>query len=172
MKKIVLSIVLALFTINVFAGKPIKVVAGDMKVLKESAEAILEFDYSETRWEKRENYKEKSGEEYENRVNFAFNAFKESFNNSSKGLKITDDSETKYKIVFKVENLEQHQGGGMWGRLYMTVFGKIDIINLSNQSVVCSFSISKLDGGADYTMPGKIEKAFSKVAVVLNSLVK
>lgn len=173
MKRIVLSLALVFLSAYVFAGG-IKVTSGNKSVLKESAVATLEFDYSETRWEKKDSYKERSGEEYENRVRVSIDAFKNTFNTVSKenGLIISDSLDAKYKMVFKVKNLEQHQGGGMWGRLYMAVTGTIDIIDLSSNNSVCTINIDKVDGNGDYTMPGKIEKAFSAVATKLVALKK
>ncbi len=167
MKKVILSIMLTFLMVNVFAGdhNTVKLLSGSTDVFKEQSTAILEFDYSETTWEEDEIYELYCGNDYEERVNISVKAFEKKFNITSKGLKIkNEDSGAKYKIVFKVIDLEQHQSMSMWGRLTMEVTGQIDVIEISSGKNVCSLKLTKIQGEADYATNDRITKAFCNVA--------
>ena len=166
---------LTFLMLNVFAGdhNTVKLLAGSTDVFKEQATAILEFDYSETTWEEDEIYELYCGDEYEERVNISVKAFEKKFNITSNGLKIKkDDSNAKYKIVFKVIDLEQHQSMSMWGRLTMEVTGKIDVINIATGENVLSLQLTTIQGEADFAMNDRIIKAFSNVAERLFGKIK
>ena len=171
MKRIILLASLAFLFNNTFAGG-IKTTSGHTDVLKEKVSATLEFDYSNAQWEKKQSYKDKFGENYDENVSLSVTAFKNAFNTVSKGLKLTDDAEVKYKMLFVVENVEQHQGGGMWGRMYWAISGRIDVVDLSTQEVALSVKVDRVDGNGDYTVPGRIDKSFSEVAIRLVNLKK
>ena len=90
---------LTFIVLNVFAGdhNTVRLLSGSTDVFKESATAILEFDYSETTWEEDEIYELYCGDEYEERVNVSVKAFEKKFNITSKGLKIKkEDANAKY----------------------------------------------------------------------------
>ena len=160
---------------NVFAGKgnTVKLLSGSIDVLKESATAVLEMDYSETTWEEDEDYELWCGSDFEERVKVSTKAFEKKFNVTSKGLKIkNEDSGAKYKIVFKVIDLEQHQSMSMWGRLTMEVTGKIDVINIATGENVLSLQLTTIQGEADFAMNDRIIKAFSNVAERLFGKIK
>ena len=159
---------------NVFAGKgnTVKLLSGSIDVLKENATAVLEMDYSETTWEKDEVYELWCGNDFEERVNLSTKAFEKRFNITSKGLKIKTEENAKYKIVFKVIDLEQHQSMSMWGRLTMEVTGKIDIINIATGENVLSLQLTTIQGEADFAMGDRIIKAFSNVAERLFGKIK
>ena len=158
---------LTFLMLNVFAGdhNTVRLLSGNTDVFKESATALLEFDYSETTWEEDEIYELYCGDEYEERVNVSVKAFEKKFNVSSKGLKIKkDDSNAKYKIVFKVIDLEQHQSMSMWGRQTMEVTAQIDVIEIATGNNVCSLKLTKIQGEADYATNDRITKVFCNVA--------
>ncbi len=57
---------LTFIVLNVFAGdhNTVRLLSGSTDVFKESATAILEFDYSETTWEEDEIYELYCGDEF------------------------------------------------------------------------------------------------------------
>jgi len=158
---------LTFLMLNVFAGdhNTVRLLSGNTDVFKESATAILEFDYSETTWEEDEIYELYCGDEYEERVNVSVKAFEKKFNITSKGLKIKkEDANAKYKIIVKIIDLEQHQSMSMWGRLTMEVTAQIDVIDIATGNNVCSLKLTKIQGEADYATNDRISKAFCNVA--------
>ena len=56
MKKAITIIALLVISTLTFAGKPLKVLSGDISFLKEEAVAKVEMDYSQATWEKRSSY--------------------------------------------------------------------------------------------------------------------
>ncbi|MCR5456063.1 MAG: hypothetical protein K6F33_13850 [Bacteroidales bacterium] len=167
MKKIILSLLLTFCFVNVFAGdhNAVRLISGSTDVFNESATAILEFDYSETTWEEDEIYELYCGDDFQERVNVSEKAFEKKFNITSKGMKIkNEDSGAKYKIVFKIVDLEQHQSMSMWGRMTMEVTGQIDVIEISSGKSVCCLQLTKVQGEADYATNDRITKLFCNVA--------
>lgn len=164
MKKILLFLIVSFLSVDVFAVKnKVLVKSGDLSVLKETVNAVLEMDYSSTTWEEDDDYKEWSGKDYDERVRLSENSFTRKFNASSKGLKINSEN-AKYKIVFKVTNLEQHQGRSTWGRMNMSITGTIEVIEISTGKSMLVIDLIQARGSADYTMTDRINKAFGDLA--------
>ncbi|MBP5667608.1 MAG: hypothetical protein IKW77_03310 [Salinivirgaceae bacterium] len=170
MKKILLFMAFVFCFTNAFGKKKIEVAYGNITVLKEVATAKFVLDLDETTWEGKENYKQRLGDKFPERFKLSNDAFVRYFNATTKGLKITDDEDAKYTIIFKVVDLEQYMGA--YGRFAKYILGTIDIVDNSTKNVVCSVNVKRLEGSADYTVPGRIEKAYSTVAIKLNELNK
>lgn len=170
MKKILLFLIVSFLSVNVFAVKnKVVVKSGDLSVLKETANAILEMDYNGATWEEDDDYKQWSGDDYDERVRVSKNSFTKMFNATSKGLKISDGN-AKYKIVFKVTNLEQHNGRSItatWGRMTMFITGVIEIIDNTTNKPVLTLNVMRTKGRPDFTMTDRINKAFGDLAVRL-----
>lgn len=164
MKKLLLFLLVSFLSVNVFAVKnKVVVKSGDLSVLKETANAILEMDYNGTTWEEDDDYKEWSGKDYDERVRLSESSFTRKFNATSNGLKINSEN-AKYKIVFKVTNLEQHNGRSTWGRMNMAITGTIDVIDIVTGKSVLTLDLIQARGSADYTMTDRINKAFGDLA--------
>ena len=107
MKHLLIVIAACLVCLNALAGSDIKVKSGKSVVVKENANAVIVFDFSNARWEQKESFKDWSGTDYEKRVNVASECFVNSFNENTKGLKlVTNKDQAEYSIIFKVTNLE------------------------------------------------------------------
>ena len=113
MKRITLTAVLLLSAITVLTAKPLKVTKGDLSVLKEDATATWTIDLTDAVFEKEGNFKDWCGEDYDTRVKLMDEAFFTSFNNNSKGLKLVNEGDAPYRLVFKVREFERKQGPGM-----------------------------------------------------------
>ena len=164
MKKLLLFLLVSFLSVNVFAVKnKVVVKSGDLSVLKETANAILEMDYNGTTWEDDDDYKQWSGKDYDERVRLSENSFTRRFNATSKGLKINNEN-AKYKIVLKVTNLEQHQSRDAIGRLTMFITGTIEVIDITTGNSCLVLELLQARGSGDYTMSDRINKAFGKLA--------
>lgn len=172
MKKAFMMLMASLLCSSAFAVKnKVTIKSGNISVLKETANMLLEMDYSTTTWEIDDDYKAWSGNDYEERVRVSHTAFKNRFNNVSKGLKIADNN-AKYKMVFKVDNLEQHQGMSMWGRFTMAITGTIEIIEINTNKSVLVIDVMQAKGNPDYAMKDRIKEAFGELAERLYKLKK
>ena len=175
MKRTLWVIMLLFLCANVFAGNgnTVKLLAGSVDVLKEDATALLEFDYTNTTWEENDDYKTWCGTDYDERVLLSKSAFELTFNATSNGLKITKGQDAKYKIVFRVIDLEQHQPfRGGWGQMQMEVTSKIDVINIATGENVLRLQLTTIQGKPDYSIADRIKKAFSNVAERLFGKIK
>ena len=158
--------VVAFVSLNVYAGKDknkMIVQSGSLEFLHLHANAILEMDYSSTLWEGDEFYKTWSGNDYEKRVEISRKSFTQEFNEVSDGLKI-NSIDAKYKIIFRVDELEQHKGSGSWGQFYMAISGVIDIIDIESGTSVLKINLNRVSGPPNYAMSERIEEAFASVA--------
>ena len=61
MKHILFVIAACLVCLNALAGSDIKVKSGKSVVVKENANAVIVFDFSNARWEQKESFKDWSG---------------------------------------------------------------------------------------------------------------
>ncbi|MCQ2974312.1 MAG: hypothetical protein MJ211_05820 [Bacteroidales bacterium] len=168
MKQIFAIIMLTFLANFTFAGNgKITVTQGNKNVFNENALVIVEFDYSSTTWEDDDNYKTWSGNDFDERVNLSINAFTNSFKATSKKLKVSENQDAKYKIVVIVENLEQHQSMSTWGRLTMKITGKIQVVEIDTNNLVCELSVKDVKGSPDYTMTDRINKAFCELGALI-----
>lgn len=159
MKKLLLFLLVSFLSANVFAVKnKVVVKSGDLSVLKETANTILEMDYNGTTWEDDDDYKEWSGDDYDERVRLSESSFTRKFNATSNGLKINGEN-AKYKIVFKVTNLEQHTS--WFYKQKMSITGTIEVIDIATGKSVLLIDVIQAKGSADYTMTDRIKKAFA-----------
>ncbi len=163
-KKLFFAVCMLLVAVTAMAGSKVKVVDGDKSVLKEKATAALTIDYSNARWEVKEDFKTWCGSDYEDRVNKTTAIFVSSFNDNSSNLKIGNDN-AKYDMVFTVTNMERHDSfTGMWGQCKVYVTGTIKIIDKASGNAVCTLQVDKCSGGADFVVTDGMVKCFKSLA--------
>lgn len=162
MKRSLIVLLMSLICSTSFAK--IKITSGSNDFLKSNSTAVLVFDYSEATWEEDELYKSWCGDEYEERVNISVRSFIRGFNENSSKLKIKqEDTSARYRIIFKVENLEQKNGGRGWGRFYVLCYGIITIQDIETGKDVCVLSVKKEAGSADYSQNDRIASCFNEI---------
>ena len=164
MKKLLICTYCLFIGLGVMAGN-IKVKNGTPNFVKENVCAIISFDFTNTRWEDRDSFREWSGKDYETRVEVASKNFVISFNENTKGLKLIESKDdAKYTIVFVVDNLERHQAfTGMWGQGKISVTGTITVIDISTNTTVCSMLIDGYGASKDYVITDAIGKCFKSL---------
>ena len=173
MKKTVLFALLSFLCVFANAAD-IKIIFGSVSVLKEKAKAVVEYDYSSTRWEDDEDFKTWCGEDYQKRKDAISNAFMSSFNENSKGIVLsTNPNESKYKFVLNIKNLERHQSfTGMWGQGKISVTGTLNIIDISNNNSVCTIEIDGYGDGKDFDITDGMAKCFKGLAKAILKIKK
>ena len=148
-----------LCTVSLFAVNSVTVKSGKSSVLKTSAKASLEVDYSATTIgdQALDEYLQARGDDYVKNwskdTEYAAKYFKERFNKKNKGLKIAPDpSEAAYKIVIHVQNLNMGNSGSAFvpfasskaGGIVMT--GTVDIVDIQLNEVVCTLEVDQVKG--------------------------
>lgn len=163
-RELSLFIMLAVSTICLAGG--IKVKNGQASFKNETANAIAEFDFSNTTWEGKENFKVWCKDQYENRITAIERAFVNSFNDNSKSLKISkDNSDIKYKIVIKVIDLERHQAfTGSWGQGKFSTTALIIVKEISSDMTICEIEVNGYGSGKDYDYADGLAKCYKGLA--------
>jgi hypothetical protein len=165
MKRIALTtIVLLLSAFSAFAAKPLKVTKGDLSVLKEDATATWTIDLTDAVFEKEGNFKDWCGEDYDTRVKLMDEAFFTSFNNNSKGLKLVNEGDAPYRLVFKVKEFERKQGPGMWGSCFIRVFGTLSILDAESGETALELEVDGVKGDTDFVETDRFPKTMDWLA--------
>ena len=165
MKKLCLLFCMTMVTVLANAGG-VKVKEGKATFLKENVVAIVEFDFSKTTWEEKEDFKTWCGDQYEKRKEVMQDAFITSFNENSKGLKVSNNSnEAKYKIIIEVKDLERHQSfTGMWGQGKISTTAYIRIYDLSSNQQICVIFVDGYGSGKDFDYNDGMAKCYKGLA--------
>ena len=164
MKNILSTIILSLLCITTYAD--IETVSGNWSFLNEETTAIVVFDYSDATWGDEVYYEQWCGNDYANRVKLGYGAFILGFNNESSKLKIQqEDSSAKYRIIVKINALEEKHGailkGGLWGRFYIQCSGTIIVEEITSGEVVCTARIDDEEGERDLVIDDRLAKCFN-----------
>ncbi len=174
MKKwMILSAALWLVASMGYAKKSMVVTDGDIcSLLGQDTTVSVAFDYSHTRWEQEESYKDFCGDDYQVRVDNSLTTFTEAFNRTSKTLRATNSGEAAYRMVVVVDNLERKQGMVMWGRMYIRVTGQIRVFDAATNEPVLTVTVQNLAGDEDFVPNDRLNKCFDKLATQLVALGK
>ena len=158
MKKFLVTAVLLLTAASLFAAKPLKVSKGSLDVLSQDATATWTIDLSKATFEKKQSFEAWSEGDYQTRVQSMNDTFFNSFNKYSKGLKLVNAGEAPYQLVFTVSDFERKQGPGMWGSMFVRVFGTIDIIDCASGETVCQIEVNGVKGHTDFVENDRFPK--------------
>ena len=158
MKRLLITAVLLLTTASLFAAKPLKVNKGSLDVLRQDATATWSIDLSKATFEKSQSFEAWCEGDYQTRVQSMNDTFFESFNKYSKGLKLVNAGEAPYQLVFTVSNFERKQGPGMWGSMFVRVFGTMDIIDCASGETVCQIEVNGVKGDTDFVENDRFPK--------------
>lgn len=163
MKKLLFVLSMLFIATSTFASD-IKLISGNPQVLKEAAKATFFLDLKGTRWEDDDDFKEWCGKDYEVRIDKAKTGFITGFNEISKALKISEEGDTKYSIIVKVDNFVQRCPGIP---CYIKIYGTIIIVDNATSQSVCQFQIKGLSGRSDYSPDDRFRRSFYKLARTL-----
>lgn len=175
MKQLVLLMVAMLAGYSMNAAPALKVANGNWAdVVQEETLALVEFEYSNTTWEKKESYKTFCEGEYEQRVENSIKDFVAGFNKQSSNLKlVNDDPKAKYKLIFRINNLERKLGTGFQvGKFRIKVYGQIEVVDLASNDCVCKIIVNGHVGGWDYVPNDRLSKCFTSLGEELLNLKK
>ena len=158
MKRLLITAALLLTAASLFAAKPLKVSKGSLDVLREDATATWSIDLSQATFEKKQAFEAWCEGEYQTRVQLINDAFFASFNKYSKGLTLVNEGEAPYKLTFKVSDFERKQGPGMWGSMFIRVFGVIEIEDCASGETVCEIEVNGVKGDTDFVENDRFPK--------------
>lgn len=160
MKRVIFAII-AVFAIMGTQAADLKLTSGKTAALKDNASAVFVLDLTGTRWEEDNDFKEWCGKDYQIRIDKATNGFINGFNDSSKHLKISSDSDARYTIRIKVDNFVQRCPGIP---CYIKIYGTLSIIDNGTGEELCKIQIDGISGRSDYSPDDRFRRSFDKLA--------
>lgn len=160
MKRVIFTIIAALAFVGTQAAD-LKLTSGTTAALKDDATAVFVLDLTGTRWEEDDDFKEWCGKDYQIRIDKATNGFVDGFNDSSKHLRISLDSNAKYTIKIKVDNFVQRCPGIP---CYIKIFGNLSLIDNTTGEELCKIQIDGISGRSDYSPDDRFRRSFDKLA--------
>lgn len=168
MKKSLIVICMLLCSIAAFAGNPIKAIDGkeNLKdIMGTKADALVELDWSNAKYDKSKDLKTEFAEDYDYILNDCEKNFIEGFNKKSKGLQLAKEStDAKYKVVLKVTNVDHYfQPMSFVPKNEAKMWGNLEIIDLSNNQTVVTVVIDEAEDGLDFTVKDCYGKTFNKL---------
>ena len=170
MRKIIFTIIALTFSVFVSAAR-LEILSGDVNVLKENATCSFVLDLTNATFERKENFKDWCGINYDERVYLMETAFPESFNKKTKGLRIvTDESSAKYKIVLHIDNFVRKMGRMYGASAWMRIDGYISIVEMGTNKEVLRIGINKFYGDQDFKETDRFPKAVSVLAEKIHKL--
>ena len=158
MKRLLITAILLLTAASLFAAKPLKVSKGSLDVLREDATATWSIDLSQAAFEKKQSFEAWCEGDYQTRVQLINDSFFESFNKYSKGLKLVNEGTAPYALTFRVSNFERKQGPGMWGSMFMRVFGTVEVTDCASGETVCEIEVNGVKGDTDFVENDRFPK--------------
>ena len=172
MRRLLLTTLVTVLTSMYCMAGGVKVKMGNASFLKENASAIVEFDFTKTTWEEDEDFKTWCGDQYEKRIAAMKQSFVASFNENSKGLKISDSSDgVKYIISIEVRDLERHQAfTGTWGQGKFSTTAYIKVFDIASNQIVCEIDVDGFGSGKDYDYADGLSKCYKGLAKQLFKL--
>lgn len=172
MKRLFTIVTITLLTSMYCMAGGVKVKEGKAAFLKENACAVVEFDFSKTTWEEKEDFKTWCGDQYEKRLNAIQQSFINSFNENSKGLKIVESgNDVKYKILIEIKDLERHQAfTGTWGQGKFSTTAYIKVLEIASNQIVCEIDVDGFGSGKDYDYADGLGKCYKGLAKQLFKL--
>ena len=188
-RKMLLLGLLCLFgVVTLFAAKTITLKSGDVSVVKKPALAFFEIDFSNAKVgdETMEEYQKRRGDDFirdwPEAVKRSYVFFTKNFNKTNKkGIQLTTDKDAinvSYRFVVTVYNLNMGDG---WSGLTpihknkaggMLMSGSIDIIDMENNTVVCSFKFENVKGLGHIRVRDRLDYWFMCFLLDFNSATK
>lgn len=170
MKRIILTL-MAVFICTLLPAKGLSVVSGSIAVLKENSTSTFELDLTNSTFERKENFKEWCGLDYDERVYLMKTTFPERFNEKTKGLRIVPNDEmAKYKIVLHISNFVRKLGAFYGASAWIRIDGTLTITEVKSGKEVLKCSIEHFQGDQDFKETDRFPKVVKALAEKLHKL--
>ena len=150
MKKTLLTLVVALLAINVFAGNPLKVKSGDKKFFRKTkGECLLEVIYTGASYDDRMPLTEKY-QDMDNKTTISYEGFIEEYNERAKDLPVVrGGGNANYKITIKVTKVDEFINVmGFIPGPCIRVWGTLTVTDIKDGSTLLVVEIDEIDGGS------------------------
>lgn len=131
--------------------------------VREKANVVVNIDFSQATWEKKQSFKDWCGDAYDERVSISNESFKKSLGKEYKSLTVVGSkADAKYEINVYVDNLKRKTE--MNGEYEFKIYGKIDVVDVKSGKIVYTYKAKGVDGGDDYNEDVCLAKVFDELA--------
>ena len=165
MKKILVTLIMALFAVNAFAANPLKVKNGDKKFFRKAkGECLLEVIYTGASFDGKKPLTEKY-QDIDNKTTISYEGFIEEYSERNKNLPIvTDAANAKYKITIQVTKVDEFINiMGFIPGPCIRVWGTLTVTDLSNGDTLLVVDIDEIDGGSAPTVDRAFNDTFGEL---------
>ena len=125
--------------------------SGNINILKESAWAVIEVDYSKAIYREYHTWQSEKKAYFAKKGANDKESFVEFFNKSTPGMNATvDASGAQYKILVELTKIRKDLG--MWapGSSRIQLWGTVKVINIATGKTECTFTLKKFQGRDRY----------------------
>jgi len=165
MKKILITLLMALFAVNAFAANPLKVKDGDKKFFRKAkGECLLEVIYTGASFDGKKPLTEKY-QDIDNKTTISYEGFIEEYSERNKDLPIvTDAANAKYKITIQVTKVDEFVNiMGFIPGPCIRIWGTLTVTDLSDGSTIVVVDIDEIDGGSAPTTDRAFNDTFGEL---------
>ena len=165
MKKILITLLMALFAVNAFAANPLKVKDGDKKFFRKAkGECLLEVIYTGASFDGKKPLTEKY-QDIDNKTTISYEGFIEEYSERNKNLPIvTDAANAKYKITIQVTKVDEFVNiMGFIPGPCIRIWGTLTVTDLSDGSTIVVVDIDEIDGGSAPTTDRAFNDTFGEL---------
>lgn len=169
MKNFFMTMCLLLCSIVAMASNPLKAIEGKKNlstIMRSKGKALIVFDWSEAKYDKDKDLKEKLGNDYDFVLSDCEKSFIKGFNEKSKKIKLAKDaSEATYKFILKVTCIDRYfsvmsfvpkHEAKMWGSL--------EIVDVKTKESLVKITIDEAEDGKDFVPRECFGKTFFNLA--------
>lgn len=165
MKKVLMTLIMALLAVNVFAANPLKVKDGDKKFFRKAkGECLLEVVYNGASFDGKMPLTEKYSN-IDEKTTISYDGFVEEFNDRNKDLPIVKDAaKASYKITIQVTKVDEFVNVmGFIPGPCIRVWGTLTVTDLKDGSTIVVVDIDDIDGGSAHTTDRAFNDTFGEL---------
>ena len=165
MKKVLMTLIMALLAVNVFAANPLKVKDGDKKFFRKTkGECLLDVVYTGASFDGKMPLKEKYSD-IDEKTTISYDGFVEEYNDHNKNLPIVkDEAKANYKITIQVTKVDEFVNiMGFIPGPCIRVWGTLTVTDLKDGSTIVVVDIDEIDGGSAPTTNRAFNDTFGEL---------
>lgn len=168
MKKTLMFLCLVLCSMVAMAGNPFKSITGKEKlkeIMNSSEKALVVFDWSEAKYDKTKDLKEKLADDYDFVLSDCEKSFVEGFNKQSKKIQLAKDATgAKYKFILKITSIDRYfQPMTFVPKHEAKMWGSLEIVNAETNESLVKIKIDEAEDGYDLVPKECFGKTFLKL---------
>lgn len=172
MKKVLMTLIMALLAVNVFAANPLKVKDGDKKFFRKAkGECLLEVVYTGASFDGKKPLTEKY-QDIDNKTTISYEGFVEEYNERNNDLPIVKDgANAKYKITIQVTKVDEFVNVmGFIPGPCIRIWGTLTVTDIQNGSTILVVDIDEIDGGSAPTTDRAFNDTFGELGKIIAKL--